>query len=93
MDIGLIVGFVTVFATIGAVLVRLGRVLERQDSHRDQLAKHDTQIEELKDGHGQHGASFEALRGEFKGLRGSIDTLVDTMQRLAERFERHIERT
>ncbi len=89
----MIVGFVTIFATIGAVLVRLGRVLERQESHRDQLAKHDTRIDDLEDGHGQHGAAFEALRGEIKGLRAAIDMLGGTMERLAEKLDRHMERT
>jgi len=93
VELGLIVGFVTIFATVGAVLVRLGRVLERQDSHRDQLAKHDTRIDDLEDGHGKHDSAFEALRGEIKGLRGAMDTLGDTMQRLTDKLERHMERT
>lgn len=92
-EMGILVGFVTVFATVGGLLVRLGRVLERQAVHDTKLTKHDTQIDELKDGHGEHGAAFESLRGELRGLRGAMDSLGDTMKHFVDRLERHMERT
>jgi len=77
--------------TLGGILVRLGRVLERQETQTGQLVKHDQRLDDLEDGHGHHDTAFEALKGEMNGLRGAMDSLGGTIERMIVKLDRHLE--
>lgn len=91
-EISILVGFVTVALSVGAILVKLGRVLERQDVTTKRQEQHEAWIGELQDGHGEHNAAFESLRGEMMGLRTVMQSLAATMEKVAEKLDRHLER-
>jgi septal ring factor EnvC (AmiA/AmiB activator) len=78
--------------TLAGILVTMGRVLERQKVHDEQLKEHGKDIAELKDGHGESRAAFEALRGELKGLKAAISTLGTQIAEFVARLDRHLEK-
>lgn len=77
---------------VGKNLVQLGRVLERQKVHNEELILHRNQLANLADGHSEARAIFEALKGELNGIRGVIEAWSNRMEEWIERMDRHLER-
>lgn len=77
---------------LGGVLITLGRVLERQRVHSEHNQKTDDRLDALEDGHSQHDAAFEALRGELNGLNGNITRLTTSLDRWTDKLEKHLEK-
>ena len=76
----------------GTNLVQLGRVLERQKVHSEELLRHQAQIAELADGHSEARAIFEALKGELNGIRAVMEAWSNRMEEWIKRVDRHLER-
>lgn len=82
----------TILLALAGVLITLGRVLERQKVHGEEFTAVKARLDALEDGHGEHNAAFEALRGEIKGLNSVIKNLVTSMDRWTDRLDRHLEK-
>lgn len=76
--------------TMGAVLVKLGRIIERQSIHTTQIEKHEVRIDELEDGHSSHNSDFVALRGEMTGLKTAMEGLGATLRECITRLDSHL---
>ena len=78
--------------TVGGLLVRYGRVLERQKVHTEILEQHRGELDDLADGHSETKAASEALRGEMRELQATIRGLSDTLREWIQRLDRHLEK-
>ena len=90
--IGLWVAIGGLALAVGTNLVQLGRVLERQKVHGEELSRHETRLVNLADGHSEARAIFESLRGELKGIRGVMEAWSTRMEEWIERVDRHLEK-
>ena len=77
---------------VGTNLVQLGRVLERQKVHGEEILRQREDIADLADGHSESKAIFEALKGELNGIRSVLQAWSSRMEEWIKRFDRHIER-
>lgn len=91
-DVGIWVAIGALAVTVGGLLVRYGRVLERQKVHSELLDQHRGELDELAHGHGETRAAFEGLKGEIAGLKGVMEALGDTLREWIQRLDRHLEK-
>lgn len=89
--IGIWVSLAGLFLAVGSLLVKLGRVLERQKVHDEELVRQRDELDELATGHADQRADFEGMRSDMRSVRSAIDSMALSVRELVSRMDRHMD--